>query len=271
MLVTVSDKPNVLIHDRSVKEVLMPSYNAPVLSPSTSPLNAAMAPQDNRLLASLPTDDLERLRSHLKFVALPQGMTLHESGHTINHVYFPTSGMVSSVLFSAEGTGVEVGIVGAEGIAGAEAVLDGKAVAMGIMQIGGDGFRLPATVLRDEFQRGGALHTAVLEYVQATMIQSAQCALCIRLHTVDERLARWLLTASNRIKSDSLALTQEFVAQMLGARRSGVTVAAGNLREAGLIDYTRGRIQILDVAGLERRACECHRVIEHKMDNLFLS
>lgn len=253
----------------------MPFHSARSSSAPTATLNAAAAPLNgatptNRLLACLPAADFERLRPDLKLMSLPQNMSLFEAGHTINYVYFPNSGMVSSVLFSQDGTGVEVGIVGPEGVAGAEAVLNGKAVASTMMQIAGAGYRLPAQALCEEFSRGGALHTAILEYLQATMIQSAQCALCNRLHTVDERLARWLLTASSRIQSDSLNLTQEFVAQMLGARRSGVTVAAGNLRGAGLIDYARGRTQILDRAGLEQRACECHLVIENKMNSLFL-
>ena len=218
----------------------------------------------NWLLAALPELELERLRPHLRSTSLPVGQILHESGECIERVYFPDSGMVSLVLTSGDGTNVEVGIVGREGMVGTAALLQSnQTISQAIVQIAGCGWRLPAEVLRAEFKRGGLLQDQMLRYAQTLLMQTSQTALCNRLHTVEERLARWLLMAHDCVQSDTIGLTQEFIADMLGTRRTGVTIAAGVLRQEGLIDYTRGYIKITDHEGLKSAACECYPIL-HK-------
>ena len=222
-------------------------------------------PTTNRILAALPDADYERISLYLKRSDLASGQPLFETGAHIERVWFLSAGMVSSVLFAESGAGVEVGIMGREGMTGYEVALDGGgALTSATVQIAGHGHSLAADVFKTEFERGGALHSLVLRSLQEGMAQIAQTVLCNRLHSVEERLSRWLLMVSDRIESDELELTQEFIAQMLGARRSGVTVAAGILKQAGLISYKRGCITILDREGLEESTCECHAIIERR-------
>ena len=226
-------------------------------------------PPTNWLLAALPELEFERLKPHLKPTRLPAGQVLHEIGECIERVYFPDSGMVSLVLTSGDGTNVEVGIVGREGMVGAAALLQSnQTISQAMVQIAGSGWRLPAEVLRAEFKRGGLLQERMLRYAQALLTQTSQTALCNRLHTVEERLARWLLTAHDCVQSDTIGLTQEFIADMLGTRRTGVTIAAGVLRQEGLIDYTRGYIKIIDHEGLKDAACECYPILHKQFQRL---
>ncbi|HEX8236960.1 MAG TPA: Crp/Fnr family transcriptional regulator [Abditibacteriaceae bacterium] len=223
----------------------------------------------NHILASLPRSDYERLRPHLHLIDMHSGDSLHEIGALLEHVYFPNSGMISLVLTSNEGTNVEVGIVGREGMAGTASVLGGApAISQSIVQIEGTAMQLPTSVLLEEFEHSKSLRRLLLGSLQALVTQTAQTALCNRLHSVEERLSRWLLVVSDRVGSDEFDLTQEFIAHMLGTRRSGVTVACGQLRSADLIEYSRGRIQIMDRQGLIDTSCECYAVIQKQFEYL---
>ncbi len=229
-----------------------------------------IVPVQNKLLASLPPLEFERLQPHLRAVRLSVGEAIYETDHLLHGVYFLNSGVVSHVLTSQEGTDVEIGIVGREGALGTIAMLgDGKTTNRAVVQIAGQGWWVDARILREMFLRGGRLQMLLLHHLQASLDQTAQIVLCNRLHTVEERLSRWLLMTRDRVDSDDLPLTQEFISNMLGTRRSGVTVAAGILRQAGLIDYRRGSITILDREGLEHTACECYATIRSRFNRLY--
>ncbi len=226
-------------------------------------------PRVNRLLAALPDSEYERLVPHLKLVSLPTRQVLYEPGELITHIYFPEYAVVSIVTPMEDGSTVEVGIVSNEGMVGLPVILGGKTTTTkAFVQIPGAGFQMDADVFRSEFNRGEALQSLLLRYVQAIYTETSQAAACNRLHTLEERLARWLLTVSNRRQSDDFPLTQEFIAQMLGVRRSGVTVAASTLSRAGMIRYNRGQISILNRETLEATACECYQVIQNEFDRL---
>jgi len=215
----------------------------------------------NHILATLPQVEYEHLVPHLRRVNLPLAKVLYKEGDAIDRVYFVEKGVTSMVLTTREGVEVEVGLVGPEGLVGLGGLIpDSKSLGKMAMQMGGNGWQMPASVLRDEFKRGGVLQDLVLQFNQAFAIMASQTALCNRLHTVEERLSRWLLQVHDRVRKDDLELTQEFLSQMLGSRRAGVTVAAGALKKAGFIDYNRGSITILDREGLENAACECYGV-----------
>ena len=225
--------------------------------------------EKNAILASLSAPERERIKEFLTPMSLVVGRTLYEAGETVTRVYFPISGMISLVLASSEGTQVEAGIVAREGVAGAASALaQTPPTSRAMVQIEGRAFWMEANTFRDEFRRGGSLQPVVLRYQQTMIAQTSQAALCNRIHTVEERLSRWLLTIRDRIGSDELNITQEFIAHMLGTRRSGVTVAAGVLRQAGFIQYTRGHITITDDKGLESCACECYSILRREFDSI---
>ncbi|OUL36801.1 Crp/Fnr family transcriptional regulator [Nostoc sp. T09] len=225
--------------------------------------------RENRLLASLPAYEYERLLPHLKFVSLSSGQVLYHAEEPITQVYFPKNSVVSIVITTENGSTVEVGLVGNEGMVGIPVILGGKTTTTsGVVQIPGDAMQINADILKIEFERGGPLQKLLLRYVQAMYAQVSQAAVCNRLHTLEARLARWLLTASDRIQSDKLPLTQEYISHMLGVRRSGVTVAAGTLSEQGIISYHRGLITILNREGLEAISCECYRLIKDELARL---
>ncbi len=172
------------------------------------------------------------------------------------------SGLISTDALTEKGESVEVGVIGREGFAGLPALLDQPQMSHSVMMQGaGEGLRIRSSILRDQFVRGGVLQQLVHTFAYLQLVQTSQSVLCNRMHEVDARLARWLLTSADRMESDSLNLTQEFLAQMLGVQRSTVTVAAGDLQRAGMIGYSRGRIQILDREKLSRVACECYRIV----------
>jgi len=223
----------------------------------------------NRVLASLPTSELTRLQAHLTPCHFHLRHTFWERGDLIEAVYFLKLGVTSLVLTSETGVDVEVGIIGPEGVLGAvEALGSGKATTRAVTQLTGSGWKLPASIFRAEFARGGAFQEAVLRANDKQSFQTAQCVLCNRLHPIDKRLSRWLLMAHDRAGGiDEMKLTHEFIAAMLGTRRAGVTVAAGQLRAAGLIDYVRGRVIILNRDGLEKVACECYEVIQNNLNH----
>ncbi|OYD95418.1 Crp/Fnr family transcriptional regulator [Nostoc sp. 'Peltigera membranacea cyanobiont' 210A] len=223
----------------------------------------------NKLLAALPASDYERLVPHLKLVSLPVKQILYKAAEPITQVYFPDKSMVSIVTTMEDGSTAEVRIVSHEGMVGIPIILgDNTTTTTAFVQIAGAGMQMDADVLKAECNRGGAIQTLLLRYVQAVYSELAQGTACNRLHILEERLARWLLTVSDRLESEDFLLTQEFIAQMLGVRRSGVTVAASTLSRAGMISYQRGHISILNRENLEATSCECYQVIQKEFARL---
>jgi CRP-like cAMP-binding protein len=226
-------------------------------------------PHDNRLLATLPHEDAERLQSQLTPVPLALGDVLYEPDRPMAYLYFPTTAVVSLIYTMVDGTTAEMGLVGNEGVVGIALFMGGDTTPnRAIVQVAGEAFRLRAPTLRAEFLRAGAVQLALLRYTQALITQISQTAVCNRLHAIEQRLCRWLLLTRDRVPSDAIQMTQEFIAHMLGVRREGVTLAARDLQEAGLIRYVRGHITILDRPGLEATACECYRVVKAEFTRL---
>jgi len=223
----------------------------------------------NRLLAALPDAEYQRLIPHLERVELSFKQVLHEVGEPIEYVYFPHRGIVSLLSTMADGSMVEVGLVGNEGIVGIPATLgDNIATTTAIVQVPGSGMRMKASVLKTEFGRGGSWQSLLLRYLQALFAFVSQNAACNRLHHLDGRLARWLLLVYDRVESNELPLTHEFIGQMLGVRRAGVTEAANTLQQAGLIRCTRGKITILNREELQAASCECYEIIQGEFARL---
>jgi CRP-like cAMP-binding protein len=226
-------------------------------------------PRQNQLLAALPEADYERLRLHLEFVKLPLGMIVFESGGKLRHLYFPASGIVSLLYAMENGASTEIAVIGSEGVVGIALFMGGESTpSRAVVQSAGHGYRLKASVLKTEFERGGPLQHLLLRYTQALIAQMTQTAVCNRHHAVDQQLCRWLLLSLDRLPTNELAMTQELIANMLGVRREGVTEAAGKLQAAGLIRYSRGHITVLDRPKLEARVCECYRVVRKELDRL---
>ena len=216
----------------------------------------------NLILAQLPDAEYETLAKFLVPVELPLEMRLSEPNEPIEYVYFPNSGLISTDALTEKGESVEVGVIGREGFAGLPALLDQPQMSHSVMMQGvGEGLRIRSSILRDQFVKGGELQRMVHTFAYLQLVQVTQSVLCNRMHEVDARLARWLLTSADRMESESLNLTQEFLAQMLGVQRSTVTVAAGDLQRAGMIGYSRGKIHILDRVNLSRTACECYQIV----------
>ncbi|WP_448269140.1 Crp/Fnr family transcriptional regulator [Nostoc sp. DSM 114159] len=223
----------------------------------------------NKLLAALSDSDYQRLFPYLKLVPLQVQQILYEAAEPITQVYFPDKAVVSIVTTMKDGSTAEVGIVSNEGMVGIPVILgDNTTTTTAFVQISGAAMQINADVLKAEFNRGRAIQNVLLRYVQAVYSELAQGAACNRLHTLEERLARWLLTVSDRLESEDFPLTQEFISQMLGVRRSGVTVAASTLSRAGMIAYQRGQISILNREDLEATSCECYRVIQNELARL---
>jgi CRP-like cAMP-binding protein len=232
------------------------------------------APSDtykNRLLTSLPRDVIQLLAPHLTLVDLPRNRTLQEANLVAEGAYFLEGGICSIVATMENGMSVEVGLIGREGFVGAAAVLDsGPSPHRHFMQVPGYGFRIKAKVLKGLADTCTPLRVSLLRAVQGLLVQTAQTAACNRLHDLQERLARWLLMCRDGVQSDQILLTQEFLATMLGTRRSSVTVAAGMLQKAGLIASTRGHVAILNPAGLADAACECYAIVHSEYVRLGL-
>ena len=200
---------------------------------------------------------------------MPLGQVLYESGATLSHVYFPTTAIVSLLYVLKNGASTEIAVVGNEGIVGISLFMGGgSTTSRAVIQSAGSGFRLKAQVMKDEFQRAGPVMHVLLRYTQALITQIAQTAVCNRHHSLDQQLCRWLLLSLDRIQSTELAMTQDLIANMLGVRREGVTVAALSLQAAGLIRYARGHITVLNRDGIEKRACECYAVVKKEYDRL---
>jgi CRP-like cAMP-binding protein len=224
---------------------------------------------ENHILARLPPEDYERLRPHLERVELQRGQVLHQAGEQIEHVYFPLNSMISLISQTPEGESVEVGVVGYEGMAGISLVLGvDRSPHESLVQYPDGALRLRTQALRDEFKRAGGLHDLLLRFTQGLLLQTSQVAACNRLHTLSERLARWILMSHDRCQCDDLPFTHEFLALMLGVRRAGVTEAAILLQAEGCINYRRGHIQILDRPALEIATCSCYAVVKAEFDLL---
>jgi CRP-like cAMP-binding protein len=241
----------------------------PANAPATPARPDAEAPPRNRILAALPPDEWARLREHAQWVPMPLAKVVFEPNQPIEHVYFPEEGVVSIVGLVEDGSAVETATVGNEGMAGVPVFLGAMQMAgQAFVQVAGSAWRIPSTVLRDEVRRGGALAAALGRYTQALFTLVAQSSACNRKHAVEQRCARWLLMTHDRVGGDTFALTQLTLSQMLGVRRATVSEAAGALQQAGLIEYSRGRITVLDRAGLEAAACVCYAVIRAEFARL---
>ncbi|OYY48942.1 MAG: Crp/Fnr family transcriptional regulator [Methylophilaceae bacterium 17-44-8] len=227
------------------------------------------APQQNRLLAALPEEDLDRITSMLEIVEMPLGLVLYESGGQLKHVYFPTTSIISLLYVLENGASAEIAVVGNEGVLGISLFMGGETTpSRAVVQSVGFGYRLSAKNLKMEFKRADTMFKLLLRYTQALITQTSQTAVCNRHHSVEQQLCRWLLLSLDRLNSDVLCMTQELIANMLGVRREGVTEAAGKLQRDGLISYARGNITVLDRPALEVRVCECYQVVKTEFDRL---
>jgi CRP-like cAMP-binding protein len=226
-------------------------------------------PLQNKLLAALPDAEWQRWLPKLEAVPLPLGSVLYESGGTLSHVYFPTTAIVSLLYVMESGASAEIAVVGNEGLVGISLFMGGDSTpSRAVVQSAGQGYRLAAAAMQQEFDRAGAAMHLLLRYTQALITQMAQTAVCNRHHSLDQQLCRWLLLSLDRLQGNELKMTQELIANMLGVRREGVTEGATRLQQAGLIRYARGHITVLDRAGLEARTCECYAVVRKEYDRL---
>ncbi|MBD6619757.1 Crp/Fnr family transcriptional regulator [Komarekiella sp. 'clone 1'] len=226
--------------------------------------------KQNLLLAKLPPDELERLHPHLEIVSLSLGQVIIEPNEPILYVYFPVNSLLSMVTVMEDGSTVESGCIGHEGMGGVPILLDANTTPMQTLaQIPGQAVRVKATILKEAFDRGGVLQKLLHRYIHTIIVLGSQSAACNRIHYVEARLCRWLLMSSDGVGSDSLPLTQEFLSTMLGVRRSGVSETASKLQSRGLIRYQRGQIQIVDRKSLETAACECYGIVRAEYKRLF--
>jgi CRP-like cAMP-binding protein len=230
---------------------------------------AAHTPKQNHLLATLPTKDYERLLPHLELVPLPLGWAIYEAGIHPAHVYFPTTALVSLLYVLENGSSAEIAVTGNDGLVGIALFMGGESTpSRAVVQSGGHGYRLKAGMLKSEFKQGGHLQYLALRYTQALITQMSQTAVCNRHHSVEQQLCRWLLLSLDRLTGNELVMTQELIANMLGVRREGVNEAAGKLQQDGVIEYSRGRITVLDRPKLELRVCECYAVVRKETERL---
>jgi CRP-like cAMP-binding protein len=226
-------------------------------------------PSDNQLLAALPAAELARWLPQLEWVGMPLGQVVYESGRTLSHVYFPTTAIVSLLYVMENGASAEIAVVGHEGVVGISLFMGGESTpSRGVVQSAGEGWRLRASAIKEEFNRSHPVMHLLLRYTQALITQMAQTAVCNRHHSLDQQLCRWLLLSLDRLPGNDLVMTQELIANMLGVRREGVTEAATKLQKLGLIRYARGHITVLDRPGLATRTCECYEVVKKEYDRL---
>lgn len=228
-----------------------------------------IAPEQNHLLAALPAEVKARLFPSLELMTLVLGEVIYESGDTLSHVYFPTDSIVSLLYEMENGSSAEISVVGNEGLVGIALFMGGESTpSRAIVQSAGSAYRLPGQKIKDEFNRHGDVLLLLLRYTQSLITQMAQTAVCNRHHSIDQQLCRWLLLSLDRLPSNQLTMTQELIANMLGVRREGVTEAAGKLQLLGVIEYSRGRITVLDRPKLEQLSCECYAVVKKESDRL---
>ncbi len=223
----------------------------------------------NNLLAALPSEAYERLSPHLEKIAFDLGEVVYESGAHMLHVYFPTTSHISLLYTMIDGSTAEMGLVGKEGVVGISLFMGGETTPnRAMVQGGGGAFRMKSKAMLDEFKRGGEFQHLLLRYTQALITQISQTAVCNRLHSVEQRLCRWLLMTHDLAQSDELQMTHEFISNMLGVRREGVTMAARRLRDMKMISYVRGHITIVDRNQLLARVCECYQVVKDEHSRL---
>src|SRR5580658_3466674 len=240
--------------------------------PWSSVIPTTVEPRKNLLLAALPDPEWQRWLPQLEPVDLSLGEVLYESGVRLNHVYFPTTAIVSLLYVMENGASAEIAVVGNEGIVGISLFMGGGSTSSrAVVQSAGKGFRLKAQLMKQEFNRAGPVLHLLLRYTQALITQMSQTAVCNRHHSLDQQLCRWLLLSLDRLEGNELVMTQELIANMLGVRREGVTEGALKLQSAGLIRYARGHIVILDRHGLEKRTCECYAVVKKEYSRLLPS
>jgi CRP-like cAMP-binding protein len=234
--------------------------------------NVQQSATRNRILGALPEADFKLIAPSLARVSLEDGETLFHAEDVISHVYFVEGGLISLLSALEDGASIEVGMTGREGVAGVSVLLGADtSVHTALVQTGGEALRMRAGDAREAFRRSEALRNRVLNYTRLLLAYASQTAACNTIHTVEERLARWLLVARQRLESDRLPLTQEFLSHMLGVRRSGVTVAIGILQRAGLIEHRRGHVEVVDAEGLRAAACECAAVMTHELNQFLVS
>lgn len=226
-------------------------------------------PAQNHLLAAVSPEVQERLFPHLELAELPLRALMYEGGRPMRHVYFPTDSIISLQYLMENGASTAISVVGNEGLLGITLYMGGESTpSRSLVQSAGYAYRLPRQRVKEEFNRHGELLVLMLRYTQALITQVAQTAVCNRHHTIHQQLCRWLLLSMDRLSHNRLTMTQEFIANMLGVRRSGVTVAASKLEQLGVISYVRGMITVLDRRRLEGLSCECYRVVKKETDLL---
>jgi CRP-like cAMP-binding protein len=233
-------------------------------------MSALHDPKQNHLLASLPAEDYARLAPELEFTSMPLGLPVYESGVPMDHVFFPTTCIVSLLYVMENGESAEIAITGNEGLVGISLFMGGESTSSrAVVQSAGECYRLKARILKREFEQGGSLQQLVLRFTQSLIAQMVQTGACNRHHTLEQQLCRWLLLSLDRLPGNDLSMTQQLIANMLGVRRGGVTEAAGKLQKDGLIRYSRGRITVLDRPRLEHRVCECYDAVKREFERLF--
>lgn len=241
-------------------------------SPDSEIDNLIASPHEikrNQLLAALPDAELSRWLPQLTLIDMPLGQVLFESGRVEMNAYFPTSAIVSLLYVMENGDSAEIAVVGNEGMVGVPLLMGGNSTpSRAVVQSAGMGYRLRSRFLTEEFNKFGPVSHLLLRYIQALMTQMSQTAACNRHHSLDKQLCRWLLLSLDRLPGNELVMTQDLIANMLGVRREGVTEGAAKLQKAGLINYTRGRITVMDRVGLEKRVCECYAVVKKEYDRL---
>jgi CRP-like cAMP-binding protein len=228
-------------------------------------------PKQNHLLASLSSNTLARIFPHLESVSMPMGWVIHESGSLLNHMYFPTTSIVSLLQVMINGNTAEIALVGRDGVLGISHFMGSETMTTrAVVQRGGYGYRIRASILKQEFANGGELQLLMLRYMHALITQMAQTAVCNRHHTIEQQLCRWLLANLDRLPGNDLLMTQELIASTLGVRREGINEAAVKLQSQGMIRYNRGRITVLDRKQLESHVCECYAVLKKEYDRMLV-
>ena len=232
-------------------------------------ISKPVEPGKNRLLAALPPSEVQRLLPTLQQISFSLGDVVYEFSAHLDYVYFPTTAIISLLYTMENGATAEMGLTGNDGVVGIALFMGGGTMPnRAVVQSAGEAVRMKAKVLQEEFAMGGKFQRLLLRYTQALITQISQTAVCNRLHSVEQQLCRWLLLSHDRLNTDELIMTQELIADMLGVRREGVTVAAGHLQDIEAISYVRGHIQILNRQKLEDTACECYRVVKDEVDRL---
>lgn len=232
-------------------------------------MSTILKPQQNHLLAALTEDIQKSLFPHLKLVSLSLGEVLYESGDVMQNVYFPTDSIVSLLYVLEDGASAEISVVGNEGMIGIALLMGGESTSSrAIVQSAGYAYQMKRKQIKEEFNRHGQLMSLMLRYTQSLITQMAQTAVCNRHHSIDKQLCRWLLLSLDRLTTNQLCMTQELIANMLGVRREGVTEAAGKLQRLGVIEYSRGHINVIDRPRLETLCCECYAVVKKETDRL---